>query len=388
MIATSIATSQVRPGIDVLRAEGFAPLRGRRIGLMTNPSAVDTRLNSTVDVLWRAREVTLVALFGPEHGVTGTVADGEPVASGIDARTGLPAHSLYGTTYRPTREMLEGVDVLVCDIQDIGARFYTFLWTVSYILEAAGEYGVPVMILDRPNPIGGRAAGPLLMPEVASFVGRHPIPIRHGMTLGELALMFNALWNPFPAHMDVIQCEGWSRHMRWEDTGLPFVPPSPAMPHPVTAKHYPGACLLEGTTLSEGRGTALPFEIVGAPYLDGPVLAERLNVQGWPGVRFRPHIFEPAASKYAGVTCHGVQAHITDEDTYDPILVWLGVISVIRAQYPAHFGWHPAHFDRLIGNRAVREAIDRGVAISELVASWAPEIAAFQEQRRPYLLYE
>ncbi len=280
--------SHVRTGIEVLRRDEFKPLRGLRVGLLTNPSGVDSTLISTVAILRREPDVRLAALFAPEHGVFAAAPDAERIPSTVDARTGLTVHSLYGEHFRPTRAMLADLDVVVCDLQDIGARFYTYLWTISHVLQALGEYGVPVLILDRPNPLGDTVAGPLLRPDCASFVGRYPIPIRHGMTLGELATLINATWNPQPADLTVIPCDGWGRSMTWEQTGLPFVPPSPAMPHLSTARQYPGACLIEGTTLSEGRGTALPFEIVGAPGIDGDRLADHLNGLGWSGVRFRP----------------------------------------------------------------------------------------------------
>jgi beta-N-acetylhexosaminidase len=369
----------------MLCAQEFAPLRDKRVGLMTNPSAVDRQLTSTYDIL--RQNVQLTALFAPEHGILGASRDGEFFDSMADARTGIPIYSLYGETFRPTSTMLDGIDVLVCDIQDIGARFYTFWWTVSLILEAAGEYGVSVLILDRPNPIGERVAGPGIAPELRSLVGRFPIPIQHGMTLGELALMLNALWNTTPAHVEVVRCEDWQRALLWEQTGLPFVPPSPAMAHLVTARHYPGACLLEGTTLSEGRGTALPFEIMGAPYIDALALAEHLNAQNWEGVRFRSHAFRPTASKYAGEDCFGVQAHITDIAAYAPLPTWLGVIREIRQLYPHDFGWRSDHFDRLMGDTATRMALDDGATLTELTAHWSAFEQDFMRLRAPYLLY-
>lgn len=377
---------RVRVGIEVLRADGFKALAGRRVGLLTNPSAVDSDLNSTYDILRRAPQVKLVALFAPEHGIKAAVRDGVSFSDSADPLTGIPIYSLYGDSFRPTREMLSDVDLLVCDIQDIGTRFYTFIWTMSYLLEAAGEYGVEMLILDRPNPLGDTVVGSSVRPEFSSIVGRFPIPIQHGMTIGELARLFNALWNPHPASLAVIPCEGWQRHMRWNDTGLPFVPPSPNMPHFVTAQHYPGACLVEGTTLSEGRGTALPFEIVGAPFIDSRTLAEHLNAQAWVGVRFRPHTFTPTDSKFAGETCEGVQAHITDANTYQPVITWLGVLRELRRLYPGAFDWKP-HLDLLTGGDDVRLAIERGDSLAEITAGWDAFCADFRQQRAPYLLY-
>jgi uncharacterized protein YbbC (DUF1343 family) len=374
----------VRTGIEVLRANGFAQLRGKRVGLLTNPSAVDSALVSTYAILQRAENVNLVALFSPEHGLTADAADGESVTSKIDPLTGLPVYSLYGATERPTRDMLENIDVIVVDIQDIGVRYYTFTWTMSHVLEAAGEYGVEVIILDRPNPLGGFPTGAPLDMQFSSLVGRYPVPTQPGMTLGELAQLFNATWNPHPAQLTVIRCKGYTRSMDWLETGLPLVPPSPNMPHLVTAQHYPGACLVEGTSLSEGRGTALPFEIVGAPGIDGIALAGTLNAQGWDGVCFRPHVFKPTASKHAGIVCEGVQAHITDSSSYQPVQVWLGVLSIIYRQYP--FVWN-RHFTRLIGSDTVQPLIENGTLLDALFAEWDAFCADFAQQRQQYLIY-
>jgi uncharacterized protein YbbC (DUF1343 family) len=385
----------VKTGLDVLRDNHFKQLDGRRVGLMTNPSAVDARLDSAYKIFSQSPDVNLTALFGPEHGFAGVALDGETVNSTIDPRTNLPVYSLYGNSFRPTPEMLKAVDALVCDIQDIGVRYYTYTWTISHILEAAGEQGVEVVILDRPNPLGGAVVeGPLLDPSMSSLVGRFPVPVRHGMTLGELAQMINATWNPTPARITVIKMEGWQRDMAWDG---PWVPPSPGIPHLSTLWHYPGACLIEGTTLSEGRGTALPFEIVGAPWIDPVDLAAHLN-NNWVGVRFRPHTFRPAASKWRDEVCGGVQVYITDH--WHPLEVWLGVIITIRAMYPAHFEWLPPesdlqHFDRLIGSTQVRQQIEEGLnagkpvntILSQIVAAWPDDVRTFKTQREPFLLY-
>jgi len=397
----------VLSGLEVLANDGFKMLAGQRVGLMTNPSAVDRQLNSAYRIFAAAPEVNLTALFAPEHGFAGAAPDAEQIATGTDPRTGLPVFSLYGDTYRPTAAMLQAVDVLVCDIQDIGVRYYTYTWTVSHILEAAGEHGARVVILDRPNPLGGAAIdGPVLEPAMASFVGRFPVPVRHGMTLGELAGMINATWNPAPADLAVVPCTGWRRDMAWDQTGLPWVSPSPNMPTLSTLHHYPGACLVEGTQLSEGRGTALPFEIVGAPWIDSLALADRLNGEAWAaerGARFRPHTFQPFHSKWAGQVCHGVQVHITDPARWRPIHVWLGVIITLRAEYPGHFAWLPEHpdtgvqhFDRLIGSPGVRQQIEAGVAanqppgalLADITTGWDEDCRAFAEARRPFLHFE
>lgn len=396
-------TESVRTGLDVLQAEDFRALRGRRVGLLSNPSAVDARLLSSYQIFAEAEAVNLVALFGPEHGFAGAAPDAEKIGFATDRRTGLPVYSLYGETYRPTREMFADIDTLVFDIQDVGVRYYTFTWTLSYILEAAGEYGVAVVVLDRPNPLGGAVAGPPLdYPALSTFVGRYPVPVQHGMTLGELAGWLNARWNPTPADLSVIQCSGWRREMTWPQTGLAWASPSPNIPRYAAAAQYPGSCLIEGTTLSEGRGTPLPFEVVGAPWIDGYALAEHLNAQGWGGMRCRAHTFQPSASKWAGQHCGGVQVYVAasgpDQVAWRPIDTWLGIIMAIRELYPADFAWLPpygggveagavSHFDRLIGSAQVRQQIEAGASWATLTAGWDESCQAFEAERQPFLLY-
>ena len=385
-------------GLEKLRSDQFALLKGKRVGLMTNPSAVDRHLMSTYEIFSQLAEVNLTTLFGPEHGMAAAAPDATSVANAIDTRTGLPIYSLYGETYRPTRDMLQNIDVVVCDIQDVGVRFYTYIWTISYILEVCGEYDKEVMILDRPNPIGDDISGGTLDEELSSFVGRFDMPIRHGMTVGELSQMMNDLWNPTPCQLTVVPCEGWNRIMRWNEIGREFIQSSPSMPHFITAVHYPGSCLLEGTTLSEGRGTSLPFQIVGAPYIDGDHLAEQLNAQNLADVRFRPHAFLPTFSKYANETCYGVQLHIADMELFDPIKSWLATIIKIKATYPNQFEWLPPHqteyergeqwhFDRLIGSTQYRHMIDTGASVDEVMNGWSDYCDEFREIRRPYLIY-
>ncbi len=377
-------------GVDRLVDDNFAPLKGERVGLFTNLSAVNRDLTTTYDLFHTAKGVNLTALFSPEHGFAGAVADGVSVQSSIDTQTGLPVYSLYGDTQRPTPDMLRDVDILVCDIQDIGIRYYTFLWTITHILEACGVYNVRVMLLDRPNPLGGLTVrGGGLHAELASLVGRYAIPIQHGMTLAEVATLINNTWNPHPAQITVVPCEGWMRDITWPQTGRAFVPPSPNMPHFSTVMQYAGACLVEGTTLSEGRGTALPFEIVGAPGVDGAPsvdgahIAQVLNALNLEGVRFRPHQFQPNASKHAGKLCGGVQVHITDPRTFDALNTWLHVLVVMRP----YFDWLPAHFDRLIGDSETRHLIDAGEAVSVITARWHTFEDAFKTQREAHLRY-
>jgi len=375
---------RVRTGIELIQTSNFAVLHGKRVGLLTNLNAVDSNLVSTYDIFRNASEVNLTTVFSPEHGLSAALSDGELIHSSIDGVTGIPIYSLYGDIKHPTAEMLSNVDVVVCDSQDIGARYYTFTWTMSYILEAAGEHNIEVIILDRPNPLGGQPSGMPLEKRFTSLVGRYPVPTQPGMTMGEMAQMFNALWNATPAQLSVIACENYERDMLWADTQLIFVPPSPNMAHLVTAQHYPGSCLVEGTSLSEGRGTSLPFEIVGAPGLDGRALADALNQESWSGVRFRPHIFKPSISKYAGEVCDGVQAHITDINVYRPIETWLGVLAAIYQQQP--FSWND-HFERLIGTDKVRLLIESNASLDELFVEAKVYCHSFDQQRQPYLLY-
>ncbi len=386
----------MRFGIDRLKDDGFAALHGKRVGLFSNLTAVDRDLTTTYDVLRLAANVNLTALFGPEHGFAGTAADGEHVSTATDPRTGLSVYSLYGETMQPTAEMLDGIDVMVCDLQDIGVRYYTFLWTLTYVIDACGQHGIDVMILDRPNPLGGTVDGGTLDPNLSSLVGRYSIPVQHGMTIGEMAVMINSRWNLSPANVSVITCDGWQRDQKWDAIGRAFVPPSPNMPHFVTALHYPGACLIEGTTLSEGRGTPLPFEVVGAPFIDGWDLAAALHQLNLPGVRFRPHLFQPNNSKFKGEACGGVQVHITDLTAYRPLVVWLHIIRTIQRLYPDHFAWLPPyasaigeiqHFDRLIGSTDVRAQLDADAPIEDIIADWPAFHQQFSQATAEYLLY-
>jgi uncharacterized protein YbbC (DUF1343 family) len=389
----------VKTGLEVLREQGYKPLHGQRVGLLTNPSAVDRSLESAYSILCHEESIHMVALFAPEHGFAGALADGEQFGATIDPLTHLPVFSLYGDTLRPMPEMLKDIDVIVCDIQDVGVRYYTFTWTVSHVLEAAGDNDITVVVLDRPNPLGGlRVYGPTLNAGYSSLVGRYPVPVQHGMTLAEMIWMVNETYNPTLARLSIIPCEHYEREMTWEATHLHWVPPSPNMPHLNTLRQYIGACLVEGTNLSEGRGTALPFEVIGAPWIDGYDLARRLNAQSWSaqyGARFRPHTFKPTQSKWEGRVCQGLQVYVDDPTRWRPIEVWLHVIAAIRHAYPDQFDWLPAsasgghhHFDRLAGSSAVREGIMNGVPIADIAALWKPDVEAFTEARKPFLLYE
>jgi uncharacterized protein YbbC (DUF1343 family) len=343
----------ISAGLDVLLAQPLNLLRGKRVGLLTNPTGVTCDLKPNIVAL-RAAGVNLVALFGPEHGFSASAADATPVASARDAGTGLPIHSLYGDTRKPTTEMLAEIDVMLFDLQDVGARFYTYTATLALTLEACAENHLPIIVLDRPNPINGVVVeGPLLEPALQSFIGHGPLPIRYGMTIGELAQFYNRELN-IGAELQVIAMRDWTRAMWFDETGLTWVPPSPGMPHASTTIVYPGTCFIEGTNLSEGRGTALPFEIVGAPWLDGYALAEELNARRLDGVQFRAVTFTPDASKHAGRVCGGVQVHVTNRDAFHSVTTGLYVIAACRAQSPDRFeflltSWEgkPPHLDLL-----------------------------------------
>jgi uncharacterized protein YbbC (DUF1343 family) len=383
----------VKTGLQVLLEEKLNLIQGRRIGLVTQPAAVLPDLTSCVDAL-RQAGAHLTALFGPEHGFGGAAADGLAVADAVDARTGLPVWSLYGPVKEPTAAMLAGVDVLVFDMQDVGVRFYTYLSTLSHLLRGAAKQGCPVIVLDRPNPIDGLTLeGPLVEPGYESFVGVAPVPIRHAMTLGELARYFCAE-HAIDAELTVVEMQGWRRSQWFDEAGLPWVSTSPAMPHLSAATVYPGMCFVEGTNLSEGRGTALPFELCGAPWLDGYELAAALNRLDLPGVRFRPVYFEPSASKHAGLLCQGVQVHVADRRRLRAVELGLHVVAACRQQAPQQFqflatSWEgrPPHFDLLAGGPALRTGLLAGEPVEALANAWAAELAAFTATRARYLLY-
>ncbi len=380
-------------GLHRLVNEKGGMLRGKRVGLVTHAAAVTPDLQAAPDALVESG-VALRALFAPEHGLESAEADADPVAHSVHPRFSIPIYSLYGETRRPTPAMLNDLDVLVFDMQDVGARFYTYLSTLFHVLTAAGEFGLPVIVLDRPNPINGLAIeGPLLEPGFESFVGVAPLPVRHGMTMGELARWLNAECN-LRADLTVIPMEGWRRAMWFDDTGLPWAPPSPAMPHVSTATVYPGACLVEGTTLSEGRGTALPFELIGAPWLDAYGLAQSLNALGLPGVRFRPAQFIPSAGKHAGRLCQGVQVHVVDREALQPVRMGLHLVAACRTMAPGDFAFLPAswegrapHFDLLMGTSAPRAGLEAGASVAEIVALWRASEQEFHRQRAFALLY-
>jgi uncharacterized protein YbbC (DUF1343 family) len=381
----------VRTGLQVLLSGDLAALAGQRVGLVTNPTGVLPDFSSNVDVLLDAG-VRITALFGPEHGVRASAPDGKPVASDHDGRTSLPVFSLYGTDKRPTAAMTGNVDTFLYDIQDVGARFYTYIWTLSHVMEAAKEMGKRVVVLDRPNPLGGlRMEGGLLDERFESLVGRWPIPLRYSLTIGELAKWFNLRVS---CDLTVVPMEGWQRHMWYDETGLPWVPPSPGMPTIDVATVYPGACLFEGTTMSEGRGTTMPFLWTGAPWIDGDLWARNLNRLGLPGVRFRAVAFTPTTSKHEGLECFGVQTHVTDRDAYLPVRTALHMLLTARRLAPVEFNWlpsswegHPPHVDLLAGGPTVREMLNAGCTVADIEATWHAGLAAFTAQAEQCCLY-
>lgn len=375
----------IKSGLDLLVHEQAHLLANQRVGLVSMPAAVLPDLTSALDALCQAG-INVTALFGPEHGFGGSALDGAHIGNATDPRTGLPVFSLYGAINEPTAEMLTNVDVLLFDMQDVGVRFYTYLSTLFYVLRGAGRVGKPVIVLDRPNPITGNIleGGPVVS-GFESFVGIVNIPMRHGMTLGELARYINAEYS-LQADLQVIAMQGWQRGMWFDQTELPWVPTSPAMPHLSTAMLYPGMCLLEGTNLSLGRGTSLPFEVCGAPWLDSYDLAEAMNGLNLTGVRFRPLAFTPSASNHAGVECQGIEIHVTDRNTFRPVEMVLNLIAVTRRMSGEAWKWNP-HFDRLAGNGSLRSALEAESSVADILDGWHESIVAFQSQRAKYLLY-
>ncbi len=385
----------VRLGSDELLDSGA--LCGQRVGIVCNPASIDAQFRHVVDRIATATGVTLAAIFGPQHGVRADLQDNmieSPHAE--DARRRVPVYSLYSETREPTAAMLHGLDVLVIDLQDVGTRVYTFAHTMANCLRAGRRHGVRVIVCDRPNPIGGEAIeGPILKPEYASFVGQFAIPLRHGLTMGEMARLFNEEFG-IGAELDVVPMRDWRRAMYWDETGLPWVLPSPNMPTVETAFVYPGQCLLEGTNLSEGRGTTRPFELCGAPWIDAVALAGRLRAQGLPGVAFRPAWFRPTFHKFASQDCGGVQLHVTDRQVFQPVRTGLAVLAALRELSGERFAWRtePYEFvtdrpaiDLLFGSPRERQALEAGRPADEMARAWEVEAEDFRRRRQVSLLY-
>jgi len=388
--APQVPTVPVTPGVEQFLADVPAAVRGKRVGLITNHTGVDARGVSIIDRVFASRQVKLVALFGPEHGIRGTAADGAKISSGTDAKTRLPIFSLYGETRRPTRRMLANVDALVFDIQDIGARPYTYISTMGLAMRAAKEKGIPFVVLDRPNPIGGHIIeGNILDTAFRSFTGMFPIAVRHGMTTGELARMFNNRFG-IGADLIVVPMRGWRRDTWFDETGLPWAKPSPNIRRLETALHYPGTVFVEATNLSEARSTDRALEQAGAPWLRARAVVDSMNAMGLPGIRFEATRFTSArrASKYPGQTLPAVRFVVTDRETYRPVSAALRFIALVRRMHPNNFRWQErgAGLDRLAGTNELRTAVESG-RLEELLRKWDAEAAEFGRIRAEFLLY-
>ena len=389
----------IKTGIDVLVENNFSPLIGRRVGLITNPTGVSNTLVSTVDIFARAKELKLVALYGPEHGVRGDVAAGGQIESYTDPATGIPVFSLYGKTHKPTPEMLEGVDVLVYDIQDIGSRSYTYINTMAVAMEAAAENNIDFVVLDRPNPLtGNKIEGNILDVKYKSFVGMFPIPYVYGMTCGELATLLNGegwLKGGAACRLTVIKINGWNRSMWWEETGLEWVPTSPHIPNAATALFYAGTGILgELDAVSIGVGYTLPFQLVGTPWIDASRFAQALNAKKIAGVYFRPIIYKPFYAAMQGKLVNGVQIYILDREKVNLVNLQLHIIQVMNDLYPARsiFALSDSSriqmFDKVMGTNAVRLALEKKAPVEEIVSHWNKDIESFRLIRKKYLLYE
>lgn len=390
---------KVRSGLDVLRAQGFAKLRGLNVGLVTHPAAVAADLRHVQELLAGADGIRLAALFGPEHGLFGEAQDLISVVNGSQTAAGPRVCSLYGDSYdslKPTAEQLRGLDALVIDLQDVGSRYYTFVSTMFFCLEAAAENKLLAVVLDRPNPLGGAAVeGPILQARFASYIGLEPVCARHGMTIGELALWYRKK-HSLSGDLQVVACESLRRQMYFEETGLPWVLPSPNMPTVDTAVVYPGQCLLEGTNLSEGRGTTRPFELCGAPWIDPERLSRRLHDDKLPGVFFRPVRYQPTFQKFAGKNCGGVQIHVADREAFQPVRTSLALLAALRDLSGKHFDWRRETYefvsdrlaiDLLFGSDRERLALEAGQTPLEIARAWEAEEGAFRKQRAEFLLY-
>jgi uncharacterized protein YbbC (DUF1343 family) len=390
-----MSAMSVRLGSERLLASGA--LMKKRVGIVSNPASIDVHFQHIVRALADAPGITLAAIFGPQHGFRADVQDNMiETGHASDPTRGVPVYSLYSETREPTAEMLKGLDVLVIDLQDVGSRIYTFVYTMANCLRACKKHGVPVIVTDRPNPIGGNQTdGPMLVEGFESFVGQFPIPMRHGMTIAELARFFNEAFG-IGADLTIVPMENWAREMYYEDTGLPWVMPSPNMPTIDTAVVYPGTVLFEGTNVSEGRGTTRPFELIGAPWVDAEALAEALAAYNLPGVHFRPVVFEPTFQKHARQACGGCQIHVLDRVACGVVAAAVAVLVEIRAQNPAKFEWRqPPYeyemtklpFDILAGSSELRQQIENREPVRTICDSWLPDLARFRTSRAPFLLY-
>ena len=396
-LARSKALQPVRLGVEKLLKEKVELVSGARIGLICNQASVNHEYEHAADLFHQQAGIELKALFGPQHGIRGDVQDNMiETDHATDRKTGLPVYSLYSETREPTEAMLQDVDVLVFDMQDVGCRIYTFIYTMANCMRAARQFGKRVIVCDRPNPINGtQVAGNTLEPEFASFVGLFPIPTRHGMTPGELALLFNKNFN-IQCELDVVTMDGWNRDLWHDETDAPWVLPSPNMPTVDAATVFPGTVHFEGTQMSEGRGTTRPFELIGAPYIDPDQYADYLNALQFEGVRFRACAFQPTFQKHARVTCGGVQIHVTDRNVFEPVSVGVAMVKAAHDLYPNDFRWkEPPYeyvydknpFDVISGTDKIRKAFEQGIGLHELLSSWKQPLQEFHEIRRAHLLY-
>jgi uncharacterized protein YbbC (DUF1343 family) len=373
-------------GDDVFVRDAWRELNGRTIGIVTNPSGVLSTGEHVVDAIHRNGQIAVKALFGPEHGIRGAVGAGETVGSSVDAQTGLPVHSLYGATRHPTQAMLDGIDVIVFDIQDVGARPYTYVSTMAYVMESAAQYGKEVWVLDRPNPVGGVLLdGPVLDPKFKSFIGLYPIPERHGMTVGELARMYNEHFR-IGCKLRVIAMQGWAREMLWADTGLKWVPTSPNMPYARTTLVYLATGLVDEAGVNNGIGTDKPFEYAGGYGFDPAAFRDALVTRKIPGVELEPADWSPARGFWAGKTLHGVLLNVTDPHVFPSVRTAVELLAAARAQGRYHVA-HEANMDRDWGTDTVRLALTAGTSPDAIVASWQPGLSAFRTLRAKYLLY-
>ena len=389
----------LKTGLDRFEKRWPARLKGARVGLLVHPASVNRTFDHAVDLFLKSKKCELTSLFGPQHGILGETQDNMIEWKGFrDRRTGLPVFSLYGSTRKPGPSMLKEIDVLVVDLQDVGSRYYTFVWTMELCMQACLENRRVLVVLDRPNPIGGeKIEGTVLAPSFASFVGNRPLPIRHGMTIGEIARYLREEFYP-TLDFDVVDMVGWKRAMWFQETGLPWVMPSPNMPAVETAAVYPGMCLLEGTLLSEGRGTTRPFEIFGAPYIDPDTLVKRLREFRLPGVIFRPLYFQPTFQKHSGELCGGAQIHVTDRKRFKPFKSGVAVIKAVHDLYPGRFRWKRPPYeyenekmpiDILAGTDRLRRGIERGEGLESMEGWWREECLHFERTvRRRFLIYD
>ncbi len=388
----------VQTGIETLIADPPRMLQGKRLGLLANPAAVDRGFRPTHTLIEHCFPGQLKALFSPQHGFFAEKQDNMvPSEDMVHPSLKIPVFSLYGVTRMPTKAMLEQIDALIIDLQDVGTRVYTFIYTMALCLQAARSHSKRVFVLDRPNPVGGdRLEGNCLRPEYTSFVGMYPIPMRHGCTIGELALLFNTHFG-IGCDLTVVPMAGWKRNMLFQNTGLPWIPPSPNLPTPASALVYPGQVLWEGTNVSEGRGTTQPFELFGAPFFDVPRLQETVPHESLSGVHLRPLAFEPISNKWTGRLCHGFQLHIVDLQRYKPYRTTLALLQAVVSRHPQAFHWkRPPYeyefekrpFDLITGDPAVRKAVEGMEPLEDLEKTWREDLRAFQELRRTCLLYE